>query len=89
MWDRLAARRIAAAAAGSLGGMSAGQSPTRRNIDGLPISTNSRFAWISHLHAFYGWAVIEERCDVDPTVKIIRPRVRRTLPRPIARWPMA
>lgn len=43
----------------------------------------TRYAFISHLHAFYRWAVRQELVELDPTAFIDRPRVRRGLPRPI------
>lgn len=53
-------------------------------LDSRQIGSNTRYAWISHLHCFYAWAVGEELTDRDPTLKIMRPRIRRHLPRPAA-----
>lgn len=39
---------------------------------------------ISHLHAFYLWAIRNEHCEHDPTVLVERPRVGLRLPRPIS-----
>jgi site-specific recombinase XerD len=55
----------------------------RRTREGRKIGSHTRYLWIAHLHAFYKWAVLEELVDVDPTVAIVRPKTRRTLPRPI------
>jgi integrase/recombinase XerC len=55
----------------------------RKARDGRKIGSKTRYLWIAFLHGFYKWAVFEELLDVDPTVKIIRPKNRRTLPRPI------
>jgi integrase/recombinase XerC len=55
----------------------------RRAPGGRKIHSRTRYYWIAHLHAFYRWAVSEELTDHDPTVAIVRPRQRRTLPRPI------
>jgi integrase/recombinase XerC len=55
----------------------------RRTRDGHKISSRTRYYWIAHLHGFYKWAVFEELVTVDPTVAIIRPKQRQTLPRPI------
>lgn len=56
----------------------------RRNRSGDgPISDRTRYAWISHLHAFYSWAQRRELTEADPTVSIDRPRMRLHLPRPI------
>lgn len=37
----------------------------------------------SHLRTFYRWAVLEQLLEVDPTIRLIRPRVPRRLPRPM------
>jgi site-specific recombinase XerD len=42
------------------------------------------YAFLSHLHAFYKWAVREGLCDLDPSIYVDRPRLRPGLPRPIA-----
>lgn len=57
---------------------------SRRGRKGGPISDRTRYAWISHLHAFYDWAIRHELADQDPTVRIDRPRTRPNLPRPIS-----
>ncbi len=56
----------------------------RRNTSGRPITSRTRYAWLSHFNAFYRWAVIEGHAAADPTLAIIRPKMRRNLPRPIA-----
>ena len=43
----------------------------------------SRATETSHLRTFYRWCVIEGLLDVDPTARLIRPRVPRRLPRPM------
>ena len=35
------------------------------------------------MHAFYRWAIDNEMTQVDPTVRVRRPKMRRVLPRPI------
>jgi integrase/recombinase XerC len=47
------------------------------------IASSTRYYWIAHFHSFYRWAMLEELTLSDPTATIIRPRQRRTLPRPI------
>ncbi len=43
-------------------------------------------AWkLSRLGSFYKWAILEELCDTDPTMKVERPKVPKRLPRPAAR----
>lgn len=40
-------------------------------------------AWkLSRMSSFYKWAIIEELCDADPTMKVERPKVPKRLPRP-------
>jgi integrase/recombinase XerC len=55
----------------------------RRGTEGRLLNGKTRYAWLSHFHAFYLWAVNEELLDRDPTLTIVRPKIRRTLPRPI------
>ena len=55
----------------------------RRTRDGHKILPRTRYYWIAHFHSFYEWAQNEDLLIVDPTAKIIRPKMRRTLPRPI------
>jgi integrase/recombinase XerC len=55
----------------------------RRTREGRKISPRTRYYWLAHFHSFYEWAVNEELLTVDPTVTIVRPKQRRTLPRPI------
>lgn len=43
----------------------------------------SRAAELSHLRAFYRWAVESKRIRVDPTTRVVRPKLRRRLPRPM------
>jgi integrase/recombinase XerC len=43
----------------------------------------TRYAFLSHLHAFYRWAVRMQLIPFDPTELVERPRIRRGLPRPI------
>lgn len=44
----------------------------------------TRYAFLSHLHAYYKWAVRRKLVDFDPTEFVDRPRLRPGLPRPIA-----
>ena len=43
----------------------------------------SRATETSHLRTFYRWAVTEDLLAVDPSAKLVRPRVPRRLPRPM------
>jgi integrase/recombinase XerC len=53
-----------------------------RFLDARDIGPRTRYGWLSHLHAFYDWAARDELTEHDPTSRIIRPKMRRTLPRP-------
>lgn len=54
----------------------------RRGRSGGGLDARTRTCWISHLHNFFQWAVAEEILAVDPTVRLVRPKLRRKLPRP-------
>jgi site-specific recombinase XerD len=43
----------------------------------------TRYVFLSHLHAYYRWAVRTGVTDLDPTEFVDRPKVRPGLPRPI------
>lgn len=53
-------------------------------LDMLPLAPRARYTYISALHGFYRWAVREDLIDGDPTEKLERPKLPRTVPRPIA-----
>jgi len=55
-----------------------------RFLDQRHIGNNTRYTWISHFHCFYEWARSEGITHDDPTARIVRPRIRRRLPRPAA-----
>jgi integrase len=48
-----------------------------------PLAPRSRVCWLSHLRCFYQWALAHEHVERDPTARLVRPRLRRQLPRPI------
>lgn len=51
----------------------------------LAVSAGSRSAYAAHVSSFYRWLVRQARLrDDDPTERLIRPRIHRGLPRPIA-----
>lgn len=52
--------------------------------EGAPIGARTRFNWLANLASFYRWALEEGLVEEDPTARIIRPKMRRTLPRPAA-----
>lgn len=55
-----------------------------RFLDSRHIGPRTRYCWLSHLHAFYAWAVDHDLTLTDPTVKLDRPKLRPLYPRPIA-----
>jgi integrase/recombinase XerC len=55
-----------------------------RWVDAKPIGPRTRYAYISAVSCFYEWAIREGLTDSNPTVRMERPKMRRTLPRPIA-----
>jgi len=54
-----------------------------RFLDGRQLVPKTRYAWISALHMFFEWAVMNGRAVEDPTLRIPRPRSPRLVPRPI------
>lgn len=53
-------------------------------LDTLNLTARSRYTYISALHGFYLWAISEDHATADPTLKMARPRLPRTVPRPIS-----
>jgi integrase len=60
-----------------------GREDIQRYLDELGISAASRRNYLSHYHAFYSWAVKAEYTTAVPTLGIVRPKLRKYLPRPI------
>jgi site-specific recombinase XerD len=52
-------------------------------LDSKHIADRTRYAYISHLAAFYRWALLEGQIQTDPTLRIPRPKMRLGIPRPI------
>jgi len=52
-------------------------------IDGRPLGARARYSAVSHLSAFYRWAMREELAVGDPTILVDRPRLPARLPRPV------
>lgn len=50
-----------------------------------PLAAKTRAGYLSALSGFYGWAMLEELTERDPSARIRRPRLRRYLPRPMDR----
>lgn len=61
----------------------AGPEDVEAFLDKRNLSAKSRYDWISHLSSFYRWAIDHEHLQRDPTAQVIRPKLRRRLPRPI------
>ena len=57
--------------------------------DGSELGPKARYQWISDLSQFYRWAIDFGHLDHDPTVRVVRPKQRRGLPRPIATGDLA
>lgn len=53
-------------------------------LDAHKLVARTRYSYISHLSAFWTWALIEERATKNPTLKLTRPKLRRSLPRPVS-----
>lgn len=53
-------------------------------LDTHKLVARTRYSYISHLSAFWTWALIEERATRNPTLKLTRPKMRRALPRPVS-----
>lgn len=53
-------------------------------IDTRPWSSKTIYGFLSHLAAYYRWAIRTGICERDPSAFIDRPRLRQGLPRPIA-----
>lgn len=56
-----------------------------RWLDERPLGARARYTAISHLSAFYRWAMRDELVDHDPTMTVERPRLPQRLPRPVRR----
>lgn len=54
----------------------------RRTREGAPIGPRTRFTWVANLAAFYRWTLKEGLLEENPAADLIRPKVRRSLPRP-------
>jgi site-specific recombinase XerD len=55
-----------------------------RWLDSCKVGPRSRYACTSVLASFYGYLVREEYVELDPTLRVDRPRLGRYLPRPAA-----
>lgn len=53
-------------------------------LDSRRLGASSRGAYIAAVRSLYRWAVGHDLIEVDPTAKLVRPRVRPGRPRPLA-----
>lgn len=51
--------------------------------DARQLGARARYLYISTIHGLYHWAVIYGRAKRDPTLRVVRPRWPRSIPRPI------
>lgn len=52
--------------------------------EGWRLSPQTHCTYVSHIQAFYAWAVQAGLMDEDPSSVLVRPRLPRRLPRPIS-----
>lgn len=77
------ARRVTAHAGKPMLGLT--RDDIERWLDSRPRNAaRTRYCDISHIAAFFRWAMLEGLTDSDPTLRVTRPKVRNGLPRPIA-----
>ena len=53
-------------------------------LDSRRLSPRTRYAWLSTLETFYDWAIDEDITKANPAARIRRPKMRRSIPRPIS-----
>jgi integrase len=58
-------------------------------LDYVDVGPRTRAAYMSHLASFYRWAAGAGYVPVSPTAGLTRPRVRKSLPRPLTREQIA
>lgn len=56
----------------------------REWLDTKTLHNRTVYSYISHWSSFWKWAVLEGHTDVDPTIRLTRPKLRIGIPRPIA-----
>jgi integrase len=49
----------------------------------LDLTPEARATELSHVRTFYRWALLEGLIESDPTLRLVRPRIPRRIPRPI------
>ena len=58
-------------------------------LDSLGLAPRARYCYISNLHTLYDFCVREQYMEVDPTLKIERPKLPRNVPRPVSEADLA
>lgn len=58
-------------------------------LDSRPISPQTRYGYIGVVSAFYRWAHRERIIDHEPSGNLVRPKLRRAVPRPISEEDLA
>jgi site-specific recombinase XerD len=53
-------------------------------LDTCRLTSRSRACYVSHLSSFWSWLLVEELVDIDVTLRLERPRLARSLPRPVS-----
>lgn len=54
----------------------------REFLESPRIGVRCRYSYLSSLASFYGWAVEEGHLEADPTTRVERPKLPKSLPRP-------
>lgn len=52
-------------------------------LDSKHIGSRTRYWLVSNLSSFYRWCILEDLLDANPCDRVVRPKMRRLLPRPI------
>lgn len=63
--------------------LDAGAEDLEQFLDARDLIPRTRYSYLSRFATFYRWAQLEE-LGTDPTLRIVRPRATRHMPRPIA-----
>ena len=50
---------------------------------GLKIAPSSIATYTAHVRSFYRWALLNGLIEIDPTIHLVSPKLKRRLPRPI------
>ncbi|MCZ9634595.1 tyrosine-type recombinase/integrase [Rhodococcus sp. BH5] len=56
---------------------------------GLRVSPSSIATYTAHIRSFYRWALLNGVIEIDPTIHLVTPKLKRRLPRPIPEQDLA